>query len=111
MGSQWPGMGADLMHLPVFANAINEIDTYLKPLGIDIVDVITNFDPMVLRNIVHSFVGIAAIQVCRVLALRIMFLISKPLNSTCTLSPLDWYGGCIEIRRHRAGRYVRTLFR
>lgn len=63
MGSQWPGMGADFMHLPVFANSMKELDTYLKPLGIDIINVITSFDPMVLKNIINSFVGIAAIQV------------------------------------------------
>lgn len=63
MGSQWPGMGADLMKLPIFAESIKEIDAYLAPLGIDIIDVITNFDPTIIKNIVHSFVGIAAVQV------------------------------------------------
>lgn len=63
MGSQWPGMGADLMKLPIFAESMKELNTYLAPLGVDIYDVITNFDPTVIKKIVHSFVGIAAIQV------------------------------------------------
>lgn len=63
MGSQWPGMGADLMKLPIFAKSIKEIDTFLAPLGVDIYDVITNFDPSVISNVVNSFVGIAAVQV------------------------------------------------
>ncbi|XP_065203846.1 fatty acid synthase-like [Planococcus citri] len=63
MGSQWPGMGADLMNLPVFAETIKELDSYLRPLGIDIVNVITSFDPTVLKDVVNSFVGIAAVQI------------------------------------------------
>lgn len=51
------------MNLPIFAESIRELDEILSPLGIDIVDVITNFNPLVLKNIVNSFVGIAAIQV------------------------------------------------
>lgn len=63
MGTQWPGMGADLMKIPIFAETIRELDTYLSPLGIDIKDIITNYDPTSLKNIVNSFVGIAAMQV------------------------------------------------
>lgn len=63
MGSQWPGMGADLMNIPIFAATIKELDSYLAPVGIDIVDVITNYDPITLKNIVHCFVGIVAVQV------------------------------------------------
>jgi len=63
MGSQWPGMGADLMNIPIFAATIKELDSYLAPLGIDIVHVITSYDPTVLMNIVNCFVGIVAVQV------------------------------------------------
>lgn len=63
MGSQWPGMGADLMNIPIFAKAIEELDTYLAPLGVDIVNVISSYDPKVLTNIVNCFVGIVAVQV------------------------------------------------
>jgi len=51
------------MAIPIFANAIKELDTYLAPLGIDIVHVISSYDPTVLQNIVHCFVGIVAVQV------------------------------------------------
>ncbi len=56
-------MGADLMKLPIFAESIKEIDTYLAPLGIDIINVISSYDPLVLKNVVHNFVGICAVQV------------------------------------------------
>ena len=63
MGSQWHGMGTDLMKLPVFANAINKCDIILKPLGVDIKYILTSQDPTIFDNILNSFVGIAAVQV------------------------------------------------
>ncbi|XP_043468869.1 fatty acid synthase-like [Leptopilina heterotoma] len=63
MGSQWVGMGKALLQIPVFAEAIKKCDKVLKPHGIDIVRIITDNDPKIFDNIVHSFVGIAAIQI------------------------------------------------
>jgi len=63
MGSQWHGMGADLMKLPIFANAINKCDNVLKPLGVNIKYILTSQDQQIFDNILNSFVGIAAIQV------------------------------------------------
>jgi len=89
MGSQWPGMGMhnrcmnfnfirawneqvinalikigiDLMKFPVFVQAIEKCDAVLRPRGVDIIDIITNKDKSIFDNILHAFVGIAAIQV------------------------------------------------
>ncbi|KAJ8711411.1 hypothetical protein PYW07_008653 [Mythimna separata] len=63
MGSQWAGMGAQLMRIPVFAAAIERCHKVLAPLGFDIVHIITSSDKTVLENIQNSFVGIAAIQI------------------------------------------------
>lgn len=63
MGSQWQGMGSHLMKLGIFADAINKCDSILKPLGVDIKNVLTSQDPKLFDNILNSFVGIAAIQV------------------------------------------------
>ncbi|CAH1402776.1 unnamed protein product [Nezara viridula] len=63
MGSQWTGMGAKLMEIPIFANAIHKCHEILKPLGINLIDVITTTDPSVFDNILNSFVGIAAVQI------------------------------------------------
>lgn len=84
MGSQWPGMGTDLMNIPVFAASMKELHSYLAPLGVDIIDVICNNDPMVLKNVVHSFVGIVAVQVSSsVLKIIVKFFIRKSIfNST-----------------------------
>lgn len=63
MGSQWPGMGKDLMKIPVFAESIYKCHQTLKPKGVDLIRIITNNDPKTFDNILNSFVGIAAIQV------------------------------------------------
>ncbi|KAL0105760.1 hypothetical protein PUN28_015883 [Cardiocondyla obscurior] len=63
MGSQWPGMGADLMKFPVFAEAIKKCDAILRPRGVDIINILTNKDKTIFDNILHSFVGIAAVQI------------------------------------------------
>ncbi|NP_001037478.1 p270 [Bombyx mori] len=63
MGSQWPGMGAQLMRIPVFAAAIEKCNNVLKPKGINVVKIITDSDPKMFDDVLNSFVGIAAIQI------------------------------------------------
>ncbi|KAL0867562.1 hypothetical protein ABMA27_008331 [Loxostege sticticalis] len=63
MGSQWAGMGAQLMRIPIFAAAIQRCHQALSPKGIDIVHIITSPDKTIFDNILHSFVGIAAVQI------------------------------------------------
>ncbi|CAF4885072.1 unnamed protein product [Pieris macdunnoughi] len=63
MGSQWAGMGAQLMRIPVFAAAIERCRRALEPKGIDILHIITAPDKKIYDNILHSFVGIAAVQI------------------------------------------------
>uniref|UniRef100_A0A2A4JTZ4 Ketosynthase family 3 (KS3) domain-containing protein n=1 Tax=Heliothis virescens TaxID=7102 RepID=A0A2A4JTZ4_HELVI len=63
MGSQWPTMGAELMRIPTFAAAVEKCRQALEPKGIDIVDILTNPDKSIYNNILHSFVGIAAVQI------------------------------------------------
>ncbi|XP_047994170.1 fatty acid synthase-like isoform X3 [Leguminivora glycinivorella] len=63
MGSQWVGMGAQLMRIPIFAAAIEKCQRALQPKGIDILHIITSTDKTIFDNILHSFVGIAAVQI------------------------------------------------
>ncbi|XP_047989655.1 fatty acid synthase-like [Leguminivora glycinivorella] len=63
MGSQWPGMAAQLMRIPIFAAAIERCRQALEPKGIDIVHIITSTDNTIFDDILHSFVGIAAVQI------------------------------------------------
>ncbi|RVE53445.1 hypothetical protein evm_002015, partial [Chilo suppressalis] len=63
MGSQWAGMGTKLMRIPTFAAAIERCQRALEPKGVDLVHIITSTDKKIFDNILHSFVGIAAIQI------------------------------------------------
>ncbi|CAK1589941.1 unnamed protein product [Parnassius mnemosyne] len=63
MGSQWAGMGTQLMRIPVFAAAIQKCHKVLEPKGINLTKIITDPDPKIYDNILNSFIGIAAIQI------------------------------------------------
>lgn len=71
MGSQWPGMGRDMMAFPVFKNAITRCAEAVKPHGIDLLGLIFSDDrTLVVDNTIHSFVLIASIQVALIDLLR-----------------------------------------
>ena len=63
MGSQWAGMGRDLMRIKVFADAIERCHKALEPHGVDLKYIVTSEDDSIFDNILNSFVGIAAVQV------------------------------------------------
>ncbi|XP_026313533.1 fatty acid synthase-like [Hyposmocoma kahamanoa] len=63
MGSQWAGMATQLMRIPVFAAAIEKCHKALEPKGLNLTKLITTPDPKIYDNILHSFVGIAAVQI------------------------------------------------
>ena len=64
MGTQWQGMGRQMMEIDIFKKSILQSDTILKPYSVHLYDLIMEGDASAFENIVHSFVGIAAIQVC-----------------------------------------------
>ncbi|KAJ1520413.1 hypothetical protein ONE63_003545 [Megalurothrips usitatus] len=63
MGSQWAGMGAELMLIPVFAETIERLHAVLEPKGVDLKRILTETGPDAFDNILKSFVGIAACQI------------------------------------------------
>lgn len=63
MGSQWSEMGLSLMEIPMFKSSIENSHKVLKPYGLDLISIITSSDKNMFDNILHSFVGIAAIQI------------------------------------------------
>ncbi|XP_063239172.1 fatty acid synthase-like isoform X1 [Bacillus rossius redtenbacheri] len=72
MGSQWAGMATHLMRLPVIARTLHECHRILQPKGLDLINILTSQDPAVFDNILHSFVGIAAVQLALVDTLRLL---------------------------------------
>lgn len=65
MGCQWPGMGLDMMKYDIFAESMKKSAAILKPLGIDLFDILKKDETHLLthRKILPAFVTIAAIQV------------------------------------------------
>lgn len=63
MGSQWPEMGKSLLRIPIFRRAVEHCHKVLQPLGLDLISIITSPEKEAFDNILHSFVGIAAIQI------------------------------------------------
>jgi fatty acid synthase, animal type len=63
MGSQWCGMGADLMKISIFSKAIENCHNILQPRGLNLKEIISSSDTKMFDNILHSFVGIAAVQI------------------------------------------------
>lgn len=63
MGTQWAGMGKDLMQLEVFEKGIRKCAEALEPEGINLYDIILSTDESTFDNVMNSFISIAAIQV------------------------------------------------
>lgn len=74
-------VGEALLRIPVFAEAIKKCDAALKPHGVDIFKIITNKDKTAFDNILHSFVGIAAVQVRNFISLCTYRAFDKRVNS------------------------------
>jgi len=70
MGSQWSGMGRDLMQLPVFEKSIRRSADILAPQGVDLIDIIMHGTDEDFDKVLNSFVSIAAVQVALVDLLR-----------------------------------------
>ncbi|CAG2055271.1 unnamed protein product, partial [Timema podura] len=63
MGSQWPEMGSNLIKIPIISDSIQRSHCILQNKGLDLLDIITTSKKNIFDNILHSFVGITAIQV------------------------------------------------
>lgn len=74
MGSQWPGMASDLMEIPCFARSVERCGKYIQSIGFDIVDILTNPDPEILKSKpVISFLAIATIHVSKINTILLLF--------------------------------------
>ncbi|KAL0276311.1 UNVERIFIED_CONTAM: hypothetical protein PYX00_003906 [Menopon gallinae] len=75
MGSQWPSMARRLMDLPIFRESIEKSHKILEAKGLDLIKIVTDHDPKIFDNILHSFVGIAAVQIALVDILRALEIV------------------------------------
>lgn len=72
MGSQWTGMATSLMQIDKFRETIQKCHEILKPYGLDLISIVTSTDDTTFDKIIHSFVGIAAIQIAIVDILKLL---------------------------------------
>lgn len=63
VGSQWLGMGKDLMKISIIADAIEICHSALEGKNINLKEIITSTDPTMFDNPLNTFVGVAAIQI------------------------------------------------
>ena len=63
MGSQWFGMGKELMKLEIFAKSIKRSSSILSTFNIDLVEILTSDDKAAFDSVINSLVSLAAIQV------------------------------------------------
>lgn len=62
VGSQWQGMGTDLMRVPIFAETIQKCHDALSSEGIDVKKIITTNDDTIFDNVLNTYIGIAAVE-------------------------------------------------
>lgn len=70
MGTQWVGMGRDLMKLEVFHKSILRANEILKPYNISVYNLLMSSDESTFEDTLSSFVAIACIQVALTNVLR-----------------------------------------
>jgi fatty acid synthase, animal type len=63
IGSQWAGMGADLMEIPLFADSINRSHALLATKGIDLKHILTSSDKSLFEKVLNSYVSIISIEI------------------------------------------------
>lgn len=63
IGSQWPQMGRDLLKISLFAKSIDHCHNVLMRKGIDLKAILTSADANTFDNVMHSYVGIIAIEI------------------------------------------------
>ncbi|XP_070505890.1 fatty acid synthase-like [Chironomus tepperi] len=63
IGSQWLEMGRDLLKIPLFAQSIEKCHDILMNKGINLKNIITSSDEDTFSNVLHSYVGIVAIEI------------------------------------------------
>ncbi|XP_043200491.1 fatty acid synthase-like [Amphibalanus amphitrite] len=70
MGSQWPGMGRELMVFPAFSAAFARCAEAVRPHGISLLELLHSDDETAFQRTTNAFVLIATIQVCLIDLLR-----------------------------------------
>lgn len=64
LGTQWIGMGADLLKIKTFALTMQKLQENLQDLDVDICKIISEEkNPKIFDNVLYSIVGVTAVQI------------------------------------------------
>lgn len=63
MGSQWAGMGRELMAIDIFSRSIHKSASILAAEGVDLLNILNSPDESIFENVLNSFISIASVQV------------------------------------------------
>lgn len=63
VGSQWLGMGRDLMKIPLIKDTIDECHQVLESKNVNLKNVLTSEDPHTFDACLNIFIGVVAIQI------------------------------------------------
>lgn len=69
IGSQWPGMGQDLIKIPTFAASIEKLHKILSSKNFDLKKILIDKE-MKFENVLNSYVGIIAIEIALIDVLK-----------------------------------------
>ncbi|KAJ2940724.1 hypothetical protein O0L34_g14835 [Tuta absoluta] len=110
MGSQWPGMGKELMRIPMFATAVKKCHKILEPKGVDVIKIITTSDKTIFNNVLNCFIGIAAVQIGLTNMLKELGLVADNIigHSVGELG-CAYYDGCFTDEEMMLAAYARGL--
>lgn len=63
IGSQWVGLGRDLMKFGSFRELANKVAQILKTEGFDLIQILTSTEESMMDDVLNSIVSITATQV------------------------------------------------
>ncbi|KAK7571973.1 hypothetical protein V9T40_014445 [Parthenolecanium corni] len=110
MGSQWNGMGKQLLDLPIIAEVIKRCDAVLRPKSVDIYKVLLSEDPTIFDDITMSFVGIICIQIALVEVLKKLNIVPNLiLGHSVGEMGCAYADGCITVEQAVLGSYARGI--
>ncbi|KPJ09498.1 Fatty acid synthase [Papilio machaon] len=110
MGSQWCEMGADLMKISIFSEAIEKCHKTLEPKGVNVTDILTSKDQTTFDDIMNCFVGITAVQIGLTDILRALEIVPDCIigHSTGELG-CAYADGCLTLEQTILSAYYRGL--
>lgn len=108
IGSQWIEMGKDLMQISTFAQTIDLCHNVLLPKGLLLKTIITSCEADTFENVLHSYVGIVAIEIALTEILKAIGIVPDFIigHSVGELA-VAYADGCLTLEETMLAAYAR----